>query len=296
MSAKTIATRHQVDGQAWLDLLKQGILGTDAPAICGLHPRLTPVDVWLAKTGHKTPIPETVPALLRDPVAKAFMAQAGVLVRRRLVLLQDDEFGFLLSNLEYTTYEPADGIGILELETGGPLNLLREWEQAGGPPEWFRLQAVHDMAVTGYSYAHLAALVPAEHGLEIRHARMERDEEAINSLVEIERDFWQDHVKACIPPTGDTRAMTALLSALYPAVHSPEIELPESAREFLVGYERADRVVREAEARREHYANLLKGILMDSSAATLGEYRVIWDSPTPGGERRFRVEKRDWRS
>ncbi len=52
------------------------------------------------------------------------------------------------------------------------------------------------MAVTGYQGAYIAVLIG---GNTFKWKFVERDEELISMLVELESDFW-NHVQDCIPP------------------------------------------------------------------------------------------------
>ncbi|MGE5551484.1 MAG: YqaJ viral recombinase family protein [Bacteroidota bacterium] len=284
------STLSGMDRTTWLTLRRRGIYGSDARLICGVYYREfdghleTATDVWLEKRGC-TAAQEEAELDLDENIARAFSLRTGVIVRRRGVILQHPEHPFMLADLNRVTHEAADGIGVLVVMSGG-LELLRNWEQV---QEAFRIHALHDMAVTGYTYAHLAALVPGNHGLELRLARVVRDERAISCLIEIEREFWENNVQTNTPPVGNTQATAKLLATLYPESRSMVVELPPSAREFFEGYDRADQVVREAEEHREHYANLLKGMLMDAEAGVLDEYKAVWR--TTDGRRQFSVIK-----
>src|SRR5690606_17643309 len=93
------------------------------------------------------------------------------------------------------------------------------------------VQVQHYMAVTGAKAWWLAVLIG---GQRFVHKRIERDDELIQQLIEIERDFWENHVLANVPPELDgSPASTELVKRMYPQATLPTIDLPSQASELI---------------------------------------------------------------
>ncbi|MDO3387969.1 hypothetical protein QWI17_19145, partial [Gilvimarinus sp. SDUM040013] len=91
------------------------------------------------------------------------------------------------------------------------INGARLWKE--GVPEYVELQVMHQLAVTGKQAADVAVLLGGQH-LEIH--RIERDEQMIARLIELERKFW-NYVETDTPPPVDGSASAeAALRCLYP--------------------------------------------------------------------------------
>ena len=69
------------------------------------------------------------------------------------------------------------------------------------------------MAVTGYEAWWIAVLIG---GNKFVYKKIERDEDIIQYLINMERDFWLNHVEKDEPPMFDgSEASTQLLKQLY---------------------------------------------------------------------------------
>ena len=69
------------------------------------------------------------------------------------------------------------------------------------------------MAVTGYEAWWIAVLIG---GNKFVYKKIERDEDIIQYLINMERDFWLNHVEKDEPPMFDgSEASTRLLKQLY---------------------------------------------------------------------------------
>lgn len=201
----------------WLAVRQQGIGSSDAAAAVGLHPFKSPLALWLEKTGRQpAPPPPTEGPLywgqaLEPLVAKYYSQQTGRRVRRVNAVLQhpDPELGWMLANLDREVVGCPD-VQVLECKTVG-LQGARLWRE--GVPEYVQLQVLHQLAVTGKAAADVAVLLGG-HQWEIH--RIERDEELIQRLIQLEQVFW-DAVQRDEPPAADGSASAeAALRVLYP--------------------------------------------------------------------------------
>ncbi|HHW15743.1 MAG TPA: hypothetical protein GXX28_12565, partial [Firmicutes bacterium] len=132
--------------------------------------------------------------------------------------------------------------------------------------------------VTGLQFAYLAVLKGGQHYF---HQLIERDEEIIEYLVQIEGDFWR-LVEAGTPPALDGSESSAeVLRHLYPeSIPGSTIALPPTAADLIEQYERAKAEAAEATERMETAANQLKALLGENEVGLLGERRVTWKTIT----------------
>ena len=79
-------------------------------------------------------------------------------------------------------------------------------------PEGYMLQIQHYMAVTGYERAYIAVLIG---GNTFKYTVVDKDDELISMIIQIEKQFW-DCVVNDIPPEVDgSESCTNMLNSLY---------------------------------------------------------------------------------
>lgn len=215
VSTKTLSREE------WLQIRKQGIGSSDAAAAVGLNPYQSMLELWLIKTGRDADLPKADPndeespmywgTLLEPIVAEHYTKRTGHRVRRINAVLQhpDPEKAWMLANIDREVVGCPD-VQILECKTAGEFG-SRLWKD--GVPEYVQCQVQHQLAVTGKQAADVCVLIC---GQEIRIHRIERDEELISNLIELERCFWQ-YVETDTPPPADgSESAAKALQALYP--------------------------------------------------------------------------------
>ena len=149
-----------------------------------------------------------------------------------------------------------------------------EWEDT--IPDEYQLQIQHYMAVTGYRGAYIAVLIG---GNTFRWKFVERDEELISMLVELESDFW-GHVQSLTPPPLDgSKASAKFLAERFPnSVPLSQITLPETAVELLHQYDEACEQLDAITERKQEAENLLKEMMGENEVGTVGERIITWKS------------------
>lgn len=251
----------------WLTVRKQGIGSSDAGAAVGLNPYKSQLELWLEKTGRDATLPkidphdEESPAywgnVLEPIVAWHYSKRTGKKVRRINAVLQhpDPELPWMLANIDREV-TGADDVQILECKTAG-INGARLWKE--GVPEYVQLQVMHQLAVTGKQAADVAVLLGGQH-LEIH--RIERDEQMIARLIELERKFWQ-YVQTDTPPPVDGSASSeAALRCLYPQDNGHTVDF--SAHAGLAATYLELKAVRQSITAKESRESQLKQILLQA--------------------------------
>jgi len=130
------------------------------------------------------------------------------------------------------------------------------------------------MDVTGAKGWWVAVLIGGQRFL---CKRVERDDELIQQLVEIERDFWERHVVQGIPPEMDgSPASTELVKRMYPLATRSKIDLPSQAMKLVEEYERIKAELKPLEERKAELENRLKYMLGEHEEGRIGNVIVSW--------------------
>ena len=190
---------------------RQGIGASEAATILGLSPWKTPLQLWLEKTGRIEP--EEMQALsrpywghkLEDDAAEGYEDAVGVKVRRVKQTLYHPSYHWMFCHLDRKIVGKKK---IVECKSADAYTGTA-WGASGTDqaPEAYIIQVQHQMAVTGYKEADIAALIG---GNDFRYYSIPRDEELINYIIEKEAEFWRC-VETDVPPQAQCRDDVALL-------------------------------------------------------------------------------------
>ena len=270
-------SKADLSHEKWLAIRKTGIGGSDASAILGLNPYYSPFDCYADKIGVRPPVVDNEAMRqgrdLEEYVAKRFCEEQGKKVRRINAILQHDEHKFLIGNVDRVLIGEDAG---LECKTTSVLNKSKF--NLGEYPTAYYAQCVHYMALTGAAKWYLAVLV-LNKGFHI--FEIERDENEIGALIEMERAFWQDHVCKQIPPNPDGNASTAeTIKAMFPQGTSGDI-IPLFGQEAVIAsYLELDSTVKGLEKQRDSFKQTLQLALGDAEIGKAHGYEVQWKNQT----------------
>lgn len=277
MSAKILVSTENLPYADWLEYRRRGIGGSDASVVCGISRYKSPIELWLDKTGQLPPQEAGEAAYwgtqLEPFVRAEFTKRTGIEVQCVRQLLQSGELPFMLANLDGICEVPDYGTCIFEAKTASAYKIA-EWDDA--IPDEYQLQLQHYMAVTGYKAAYIAVLID---GNTFRWKFVERDEELISMLIDLEADFWR-HVQDCTPPPLDgSDASAKFLAQRFPnSTPKSQIALPDAAVDLLAQYDEACEELEAAAERKREAENLLKEMLGDNEVGTSGDHIVTWKS------------------
>ncbi len=267
----------RISYEEWKKARKNGIGGSDAAAIAGLNRFKSPLAVYLEKIGE---VDNNVDneyvywgSVLEDLVAKEFEKRTGKKVHKVNAILVHPEYPFMIANIDRKVVgEDA----ILECKTTSAWN-AKEWKDDEVPQEYI-IQVQHYMAVTGAKKAYIAALIGGNH-FEIKE--IERDDELIESLIQIEKDFWH-LVETKTPPDIDgSKASSEILNILYPAPTTDEILSLGGDVEKLIEERNAlvDQIKQLDEMKTEK-ENKIKALLGEHETARTNKYFISWKAIT----------------
>ena len=221
--ALRLVDTRKIERADWLEVRKSGIGGSDAAAAVGLNPHKSALELWMEKTGRDAHLPQPDPTDTREPVfwgsllepivAAAYTQQTGNRVRKVNAVLRHPTVPYMLANLDREVVG-APGVQILECKTAGEFG-ARLWRD--GVPEYVQLQVQHQLAVTGKQAADVAVLLC---GQKLEVYRIQRDDDLIARLIELEGDFWRHVTEGRPPPADGSDSADKALRTLQPVAQA----------------------------------------------------------------------------
>ena len=162
----TLVREEFHDRESWLAGRQRiGIGASEAAAVCGLSPWMTPVELWKIKTGQKNPKdlsgnPATERGHRLEPAVRGiFAAQHPELTvdYHEFDILHQEERPWLFATLDGELIREDGTRGILEIKTSAPANAAKFAEWKNQIPPAYYCQVCHQMAATEYNFVILAA-------------------------------------------------------------------------------------------------------------------------------------------
>lgn len=258
----------------WLELRQKGIGGSDAGAILGLNKWKTPFQVYLDKTEPIVDDEQSEAAYwgteLEDVVAKEFTRRTGKKVRRNNRMLKSLQYPWMIANLDR---EVVGEDAILECKTTNSF-MAKEWEGDQIPASYI-IQVQHYLAVTGAAKAYVAVLIG---GQKFVYKEIERDEELIRQIVELEQKFWTEHVIKGIAPAldGSSAAEKYLKEKYTNAEPGSSIDLRSELNEHIDQYLNLKQAILELTSEANAIENTIKDELGNYELGFTPKYQVQW--------------------
>jgi putative phage-type endonuclease len=223
--------------------------------------------------------------ILEPIVAQHYARRTGYKVRKVNAVLQhaDPDKHWMLANLDYAVVKNPD-VQILECKTAGEWG-SKLWRD--GVPAYVECQVQHQLAVTGRQAVDVCVLLC---GQEIRIHRIERDDDLIAKLIELERQFWH-YVETDTPPPADgSDSSGKALRYLYPQDSGDTLDLTSDPylcqvfTELLVAREDLARAQQIEDERKQ----TIQQRMGDASKVVFPDAVVSWKR-NKAGSRRFLV-------
>lgn len=238
--------------EAWHRQRGVGIGSSDASAVCGVNPYKTALEVYLHKvagapaTGRLSDEPAIRFGLILEPaVARAYELQYGVgLVEPEPAIHPD--FPWMGATADRIALD-SEGkpCRIIEIKTSS--SFARGWGEPGTDeiPEMYMIQVQHQLAVYQLDVADVAVLID---GRDFRIYQVERNQAVIDSLIQIEADFW-DRVVRRLPPDPDWAHPSTpdLIEELCKPTSGKVIDLGDGANAAIAQYRQLTAAIRDIE-------------------------------------------------
>lgn len=278
---KILKRTKGISRQEWLEARKLGIGGSDAAAICGVckkdsngQPYKTEITVYMDKTGQMPQNDEPSEAAywgnaLEDVVAKEFGRRTGIKTKRLNAIVAHPKHDFIIGNIDrLITGEKA----LLECKTTNAF-MLKEWDEDKVPDEYI-VQCQHYLAVTGLQKAYIAVLIG---GQKFVWKVVERNDPMIDSIINKEVDFWENHVlKNVPPPITEENINQSLLEFLYPQATKESTRLPDDAEAKVALLSNLKERYKEIGVLIKTKEPEIKAMVGEYETAVCGGYTITW--------------------
>ena len=259
----------------WLKYRKKGITGTDAGAICGLNPYSSAFQIYQDKITDE--IEEFDNESMRqgrdleEYVARRFSEETGLKVRRANAIFQNEENPFMLADFDRLIVGQKAG---LECKTVSPYS-SDKWND-GNIPLHYQMQVQHYLAVSGFDCWYIAAVI---FGREFLIRKIERDEELINYLIDIERGFWYNNVLAGImpEPDGSDNCSEMIAKMYFKGQENKTIKL-SGYKEILDRRADLDKLIKKMEKEKKEIDQKIKMETQDATVALEAGYKISWSN------------------
>ena len=268
-----IPTRDMTREQ-WVESRRNSIGGSDAAALLGLNPYASPFSLWAEKTGAVVPEDISMKEAVRlghvlEPyVAQRFTELTGKKVRRENYILKNADYPWAHANVDRLVIGEKAG---LECKTTSALNLSKF--KNGEYPANYYCQCMHYLAVTGLERWYLAVLIGNQ---EVRVFVIERDEDEIKALMDMEAQFWAQVESGIAPLPDGSESSSRAISQLY-ADEGGECDLTplvSGLREYLA----LKAQIKELTEKCDSLGNRIKEYMGTASKGSAPEYRVSYGS------------------
>lgn len=272
MQANIIADRKELKHEEWIALRRTGIGGSDAGAICGLNSFSSPFSVYTDKVGlsSEKPVSEAmrIGNDLEDYVAQRFTEATGKKVKRCNYVLQHKDHAWMLADVDRLIVGENAG---LECKTTSAFNKT-DFTKSDIPPQYY-VQCMHYMAVTGAKQWYIAILVL---GVGFYYFVIDRNEEEIESLINIESKFWNDHVLECIEPDADgTQPTATAINEIYYPIEGESVDLMPY-RDLLEQYHELNAQIKALEREQDRIKQEVQIYMATATEGITEGYKVTW--------------------
>ena len=276
LEAKVIADTKDMPKTEWLKHRQAGIGGSDASCIAGLNPWKSAIQLYMDK---KEENPKEQKSLrmelgnrLEGLVAELFTEATGLKVRNVNGILKNDKYPFAIANIDRAIVGEK---AFLECKTTNSY-ALKEWEE--GVPAHYEIQCLHYMAITGATHCYIAALIGNS---DFIWHKIERDQETIDYLMQIERDFWENNIEKDVVPMPDgSDAYSEYLKKKYDKSNGQTIELHllENGVDKLNRYDEIVTDIKALESEKKLIEQEIQFHMEEFEIAKIGDRKVTWKS------------------
>jgi putative phage-type endonuclease len=270
--------------EEWLAARTSSIGASESAALFGLAPdgRESEFSLWAKKAGLVEP--EQIDSewlewgqILEQPIADRYAKRTGhklwtppnswcVAVHPRLP--------FLTATIDRWIIEATGRTdrGDLEIKNVGAFN--SDWREDGvtALPLYVQAQVQHQLAVTGFSWAVVAALVG---GNKLETFEIERNQDFIAELEAKAEEFWGKVQRKEAPPADGKAATTKALKRLHADDNGETIPLDAAAAGLAAELEAAKAKKKEAEGAEEEAGNKLRALLGANTFGSLPDGRIV---------------------
>lgn len=271
---KKLVSTVNLSKQEWLGFRKRGLGGSDVGAICGLNPYKTAIQVYVDKTSDEINDEDNESMRqgreLEEYVARRFMEKTGKKVRRANAIFYDENNPFMIADVDRMVVGENAG---LECKTASPY--MADYWEGDQIPLSYQLQCFHYMSTCNLEAFYVAVLIL---GKEFKVYKLERDEEIIKNLVQIEKTFWEENVcKKIMPEPDGSELANTIIAEYFKNTKAVSIEL-NGFDEKLQRREELIKLIDRLELEKNQIEQEVKIYMGEAELAQNDKFRVSWKS------------------
>jgi len=218
------------DRETWLNARKRGIGGSEAAAVLGISPWVSPLTLYLRKL-NLMPEQDSSERMqwgldLEDAVAAYYERETGrkLYSPKPYTIFESKEHPFMQCTIDRLIEQFDDrGPGVVQIKTAGP-GMLGEWQEE--VPLYYQVQIQHEMSVMGYKWGSFAVFFGDYKGLIVD---VNRNDRFVEILVEKEGEFWKRICDEDPPPVDHSESSKEALHHVYGQDTGESIALPGDA-------------------------------------------------------------------
>jgi putative phage-type endonuclease len=268
----------------WLAARTTTLGASESAAILGLAPegRESEFSLWTKKTGLVEPEELDsewleIGQVLEGPIADLYARRTKSTLWNPptpFCVAVHPRLPFLTATIDRWIIQAAghDDRGDLEIKNVGAFN--SDWRDGKdiALPLYVQAQVQHQLAVTGFSWAVVAALVG---GNSLKTIEVARNPEFITELEAKAVEFWGRVERKEAPAIDGSAASNRAIKALHPDDSGETVELTEDARSLADGLEEAKEEEKTAKAHALEAENKLRAMLGAATFGTLPDGRIV---------------------
>lgn len=263
--------------------------GYDASAIAGVNPYQTPLSTYQRLIGQsiieqEQSLPMEI-GLFMEPFvlgkAEAILSKENgipITITNQQAFVACEEHPFICGHIDGMFKDVFGNLVLVDAKTTSAWKKHEYSIESGDVPAQALYQIYHYFAcLPDVKYAYVVALIGNE---AIVPVRVERDELLVQSLVQMEADFWVNHVEKQVPPPASMVSAKDkdLLSGMYSV--EPESFADFSDDDEIVGYAKElleiKARIKELEIAADTYQARLEYSLATSESGKAGKYQFSW--------------------
>lgn len=260
----------------WRKRRKEGIGGSDAASVLGLSPYKSSISVYMDKIDEvqvgnsyedEVSYRMELGNKLKNFVANEFMLKTNKKVRNVNGILKNDKYPFALANIDRAIVGEK---AFLECKVTNSYS-KKLWQKE--VPIYYQVQCYHYMAVTGATHCYIAVLIGNE---DLVIHKIERNEELINQIMDLEKSFWDKCVLGNSLPIPDgSDDYSKMLQSLYKDSTDEELILFEKT-DFLNRYDEVCELIKDLEMEKKSVEQYLQLQMKEYEVAYLGDRKITW--------------------
>ena len=273
LDSNVIYKTKDMTKKEWLLKRKEGIGGSDVASILGISPYKSSVSVYMDKTSEEVETNDEgtykmeLGNKLEDFVAKEFTLITNKKVRNVNGILKNEKYPYSIANIDKAVVGER---AFLECVV---TNSFSKKKYKNEVPSHIKAQCYHYMAVTGATHCYVAILVGNE---EVIIHKLDRDENAIDEIMKIEKEFWETYVLGNnIPLPDGSEDYSKFISGLYENTIDEVLVIFEK-EEILNKYDEVKSKIKELDKEKKSMEQFFKYQMGNYEVAFIGDRKLTW--------------------